>query len=196
MSLPGIILAAGRSSRMGRDKALLPYGKSTFVETLIETLLTHSDPVVVVLGHHAEQIQERILSDPRVRFVVNEDYDRGMLSSLQTGLAAVGGDTGVVFTLVDHPSLRSDTLAQIVDSFEQHRPVAVIPRYEGERGHPVAISAELAAELAGLPPDASPKQVMRSHYPQALFLDLDDPAITQDIDIPAKYRALVTEPRP
>ncbi len=179
---------------MGRDKALLPYGDSTFLGTLIDTFLTRLDPVVVVLGHHAEQIRERMPSDQRVRFVTNEDYGRGMLSSLQTGLREVETDSGVVFTLVDHPSLRAETLAKVADVFEERSPVAVIPRYEGERGHPVAISRPLAAELLALPAESSPKQVLRNAYPRARFVDVDDPAVVEDIDVPAKYREVVTQP--
>ena len=175
---------------MARDKALLPLGESTFLGTLIETYLTRLDPVIVVVGYHADAIREKFPRDERVRFVVNQGYDDGMLSSLQTGLREVGGG-GALFTLVDHPSLGPETLQIVADRFEREGPVALIPRYEGERGHPVAISAEVVAELLDLPSASSPKPVMRSHYPETLFLDLDDPAITQDIDLPEQYHKLI-----
>jgi len=179
---------------MGSDKALLPLGDSTFLRTLIETFLTRLDPVVVVLGHHASEIRATVRTDPRVRLVTNEDYDRGMLSSLQTGLRAVEMDSGVVFTLVDHPGVRAETLAMVVEAFEEGVQTAAIPRYEGERGHPVAISPQLGAELLALPPDSSPKSVMRNAYSKARFVDVDDPAVVEDIDTPARYRSLVAQP--
>ena len=182
--LPGVILAAGRSTRMGRDKALLPVGDSNFINTLAATFLELLDPVVVVLGHHAEKIRSSL--DERVQVTVNEDYDRGMLSSLQTGLRAIPEDApAAVFTLVDHPHLRSETLRTLLEHYDGE-PLA-IPRYQGKRGHPVMVRRDVIEELLALDPDGSPKPVIRAHYPNALFLDLPDPAVTEDIDTPEDY---------
>ncbi|MEZ5395031.1 MAG: NTP transferase domain-containing protein [Bryobacterales bacterium] len=88
MKLAGVILAAGRSSRMGRDKALLPCGESTFLGSLVRTFRKRCDPVIVVLGHNAEQIRP---AAEGAQVVVNEGYDRGMLSSLQPACAPPAG---------------------------------------------------------------------------------------------------------
>lgn len=182
---PGIILAAGRSTRMGRDKALLPLGESNFVNTLASTFLEQLDPVVIVLGHHADEI--RGVLDPRVQVAVNESYDRGMLSSLQTGLRAVPADApAVVFTLVDHPNLRPETLRRLLDA-SGGEPLA-IPTYRGERGHPIVLRRDVVEELLALEPTASPKSVVRGRYPEALFLELDDPAIVEDVDTPERLK--------
>ena len=83
--IAGIILAAGASSRMGTPKALLDYRGETFLDRLIRVLGAVCDPVIVVLGYHAEQIRAGV--NGRVQFVVNPTPTRGQLSSLQTGLA-------------------------------------------------------------------------------------------------------------
>jgi len=187
MRLPGVILAAGRSFRMGRDKALIPVEETTWVGRLSKLFLKWLDPVVVVVGHHAEDVAEAAGEGTMV--VRNREYDRGMLSSLQTGLRAVPADAdGALFTLVDHPHLQPESLAAVIEAFQRERPPMVIPRFNGERGHPVAVRRDVIDQLLSLRPESSPKEVVRSHYPEARFLDLDDPAVTEDLDLPSDLR--------
>lgn len=172
---------------MGRDKALLPLGDSNFINALARTFLAQLDPVVAVVGHHADEIRGAL--DPKLRIAVNQDYDRGMLSSLQTGLRAIPADSpAAVFTLVDHPNLRPETLRALLHEW-RGEPLA-IPRYRGERGHPVLLRRDVVEELLALEPTASPKPTVRGRYPEALFLDLDDPAIVEDIDTPERLEAI------
>ena len=193
MNVAGIILAAGRSSRMGRDKALLEFEGSTFLESLARTFSAEVHPIVVVLGHHAEAIQRAVRSAD-VRFVVNHDYDKGMLSSLQIGLRALPSEAeGVIFTLVDHPGGARDTVRRIRQALESSGAPVVIPRYRGKRGHPVGIDRTIISELLELSPEASPQDVIRSHRSETEFLDLDDPAIVRDVDRPEDYEKLKGE---
>lgn len=183
MPLPGVILAAGRSSRMGRDKALLPVDGTTWIARLVSVFLQALHPVVVVVGHHADEIAAAVPEGATI--VPNRGYDRGMLSSLQTGLRSIPEEApGAVFTLVDHPHLELETLTAVAESFDQAGAPLVIPRFEGERGHPVAVRRDVIDQLLALPPEASPKPVVRARYPQAVFLDLEDPAVTEDLDQP------------
>jgi len=182
MKVAGVILAAGRSSRMGRDKALLAYAETTFLGSLVSVFEQCCEPVVVVLGHHAEAIRP---AAGAARVAVNEDYDRGMLSSLQTGLRALPEDAeAVAFTLVDHPGLRVETLRRLIAAFEESGAPLASPTYGGERGHPVIVSREVADELLALPAGASPKPVLRGRYAEAVFVEVDDPAVVADIDTP------------
>jgi molybdenum cofactor cytidylyltransferase len=188
MKLGGVILAAGRSSRMGRDKALLPYGDSTFLGSLIDAFRGRLDPVVVVLGHNAEAIRPAAAG---AQVVLNEQYDRGMLSSLQTGLRALPEDIdGAAFTLVDHPGLRPETLALLIQTLQESARPLVLPTYKSERGHPAVISRAVMDELLALPADASPKPVLRAQYPQAIFVEVDDPSVIADIDRPEDLRGV------
>jgi molybdenum cofactor cytidylyltransferase len=188
----GVILAAGESSRMGSDKALLPFAGSTFLEHLIRLFAPRVAPLVVVLGHHAEAIRAAITRRPGLVFAVNPDYRRGQLSSLQTALRALPAEApAALVTLVDHPAVAESTLDAVLGSFRPENPVLAIPRYRGKRGHPVLLPRRLLDELAALPPDASAKQVVHAHHAEALFLDLDDPGIVADVDTPAEYRQLV-----
>jgi molybdenum cofactor cytidylyltransferase len=176
---------------MGRPKALLPLGDSTFLARLIETFTSCCDPVIVVLGGDAAAIQATLAESPPVVAAFNPDHELGMLSSLQTGLAQTPADVqGVVFTLVDHPRLSVATLEAVLRHFEQSGAEVVIPRYGGKRGHPVAVSRRVAAELLATPKSGSPKDVIGKHRAATAFLDLDDPAVVEDIDTPEDYRTI------
>ncbi len=174
---------------MGSPKALLAAGSETFVDRLIGVLGIHCSPVVVVLGYNAAVIREGMLRAGQAEILINENPAAGQLSSLQCGLRAAGGADAVVFTPVDHPGFRPETIKSLIEIFERTRPTAVVPVYHGSRGHPVLCSRELAAEIAALPADAQARHAI--HRPGTVYLDVDDPGVVQDIDDAAAYRAFI-----
>jgi molybdenum cofactor cytidylyltransferase len=179
---------------MGRDKALLPFHGSTFLSRLIALLLPRVEPLIVVLGHHAAEIAATLPAADGLCVAANPDYQRGMLTSLQTGLRAVGGDApAILFTLVDHPAVRAETVDHLVAEFFREQPALVIPRYGGRRGHPVLLSPQIAREILALAPESSAKEVIHAHRGETRFLDVDDAGILQDIDLPAEYEALLRD---
>jgi molybdenum cofactor cytidylyltransferase len=188
--IAGIILAAGGSSRMGTPKALLDYRGETFLDRLIRILGSVCDPVIVTLGYHAPIIREATRSN--ARFVENPDPSRGQLSSLQTALAEIPGDAeGFLFMPVDCPSIESETVRHIASALQSpENPLLVIPRFDGERGHPVCARRELIREFLELPPTGQAKDVVHRHRDRTLFLDLSDPGVLSDIDDPQAYRIL------
>jgi len=187
VSPAGLILAAGESSRMGRDKALLPYAGTTFVDHLLRLFLSQVSPVVVVVGHHADTIRAALPFIPGLQVATNPKYRDGQLSSLQTGLRTIRADN-VLLTLVDHPAVAPTTIEALLD--HQDAPL-VIPRYQDRRGHPILLSRPLIDEILALPPEATAKQVIHAHLAEAVLLDLDDPGILRDVDTPADYRSLL-----
>ena len=127
--IAGLILAAGESRRMGRDKALLTYRGRTFLETIIDNLgAAGIEKITVVLGHHAEAIQ-RAVNLAAVRVVVNHDYQRGQTSSLQLGLAAAAADSpeAVILCLVDHPAISAEVIVKLRERFESDSPACPHP---------------------------------------------------------------------
>lgn len=190
--IAGLILAAGESRRMGRDKALLTCRGRSFLETIINNLgAAGVDKVTVVLGHHAEIIQ-RAVDLSAVRVVVNHDYQRGQTSSLQMGLAAAiaGSPEAVILCLVDHPAISVEVIAKLTERFESTRPPVLIPTHKGQRGHPVVISQTLFPELLALPPDEPAKTVIRKYRSATEFVQVTDPGILIDVDDPAAYARL------
>ena len=193
MKLGGVILAAGRSSRMGRDKALLEYRGSTFLNHLISLFSPRVNPLIVVLGHHAETIRPTIQELPTPKVVVNRDYMRGMLTSLQTGIRALPSDVGAaMFTLVDHPAVEEATVDQLIERFQAARSVLAIPCYREQRGHPVIAARPILEEIVRLPEDSSAKTVIRGHRLETTFVEVDDPGVVLDIDRPGDYGAMAS----
>jgi len=190
--IAGLILAAGESSRMGSDKALLAYRGRTFLETIILNL-RHAgiEKIAVVLGHHAEEIQ-RAVDLAGVQVVFNRDYRRGQTSSLQAGLAALqefSPDAGIL-CLVDHPAVSAEVIRKLRDRFERTRPAVVIPTCEGRRGHPVVIGRELFPELLALRANEGANTVIRKYRDATQFVEVDDHGNLLDVDDPETYHRL------
>lgn len=188
--IAGVILSGGASRRMGTPKALLRYQGETFLDRLIHLFSRVCEPVVVVLGHDAGQIQAGLERAGEALFVVNPDPDRGMLSSLQcgTGMPACAGSEGVIFTLVDHPNVELSTIESLADAFFTHHAPVTVPVYQGRKGHPVCVSREVVQELLALPATADTGEVVRAH--EIRRVDVDDPGVVSDIDDPQAYAAL------
>ena len=190
--IAGLILAAGESRRMGRDKALLTYHGRTFIETVIDNLRAAGiKNVTVVLGHQAETIQSAI-NLAGVRVVVNFHYEQGQTSSLKLGLAAVAADApeGVVLCLVDHPAVPAAVIVKLLERFQSTHPPVVVPTYQCQRGHPVIISQAVFPELLALPPDEPANAVIRKYRPTTQFVEVADPGVLLDIDDPQAYQRL------
>jgi len=190
--IAGLILAAGESRRMGRDKALLTYRGRTFIETILQNLIAAGIVnVTVVLGHHAGTIQAKAdLSKARV--VVNAEYEQGQTSSLQAGLATLSTDDpdAVMLCLVDHPAVSREVVTRLKEQFETTHPHVLIPTHNGERGHPVIINKVLFPELLALAPGEPANTVIRKYRPETQFIEVADRGILVDVDEPRNYERL------
>jgi molybdenum cofactor cytidylyltransferase len=190
VKLAGLILAAGRSSRMGSPKALLTLGGETFLDRLIDAF-HDCDPIVVVLGHERDAVLAGIRRAELARFVVNADYDRGQLSSLQCGLQALPPEVdAVVFTPVDHPNIDAATIGLVTAALDGSALVAV-PRYQGRHGHPVAFGSALIPEFLALGPEAQARDVIHRHREETRYVDVGHAGILDDIDDPEAYARLL-----
>jgi molybdenum cofactor cytidylyltransferase len=113
------------------------------------------------------------------------------LSSLQTALEEIPSDSeGFLFQPVDCPATDPETIQRIVNALHSSGALLVIPRFEGERGHPVGARRELISEFLALPQEAKAKDVVHRHVDRTHYLDVDDPGILSDIDDPEAYRVL------
>ena len=136
--LAAVILSGGASSRMGSPKALLPYQGRPFLEHLLDVVQNPKIGVRrVVLGAHAEPITRAIALDAD-EIVINTEWEKGQLSSIQAGLRSLPtGTDGMVLCLIDHPLISVTLVDGLIEQFYATRAPIVLPVYEGRRGHPV-----------------------------------------------------------
>jgi molybdenum cofactor cytidylyltransferase len=191
-TIAGLILAAGESSRMGRDKALLRYRGRTFLETINGTLRQAGvRRITVVLGHHAEEIRRAVDVD-NANIVINSDYRLGQTSSLQAGLRSL--DTpevgAILLCLVDHPAVSSGSLRAMIQTFRESGAPIIVPSFQGRRGHPVLISRSLFEELLSLDSSLGADAVIRRYDHARQTVEVPDSGILVDIDDPEGYSRL------
>jgi molybdenum cofactor cytidylyltransferase len=191
-SIAGIILSGGASRRMGTPKALLAFQNETFLDRLIRLFSSVCNPIIVVVGEHKHQIRSGIDRARDVIFAENPDPERGMLSSLQCGLALVPAEAdAAMFLPVDHPNIEISTIETLAARFDANHAPVTVPTYAGEHGHPVCISRQLIAELLALPADAKASDVIHRHVHQTVYFEVADPAVVTDVDDPAAYAELL-----
>jgi molybdenum cofactor cytidylyltransferase len=184
-ALEGILLAAGESRRMGYPKPLLRLGSRTFIEILVSAMLPGVARLIVVVGARAGAVRGAISLDPRVAVVENPDYLRGQLSSIKVALAHVRPDAaGALIHLADHPMVRADTFAAVIDGYRRSGGRIAIARYQGRRGHPVLFSRELFGELAAAPEDQGARVVVAADPARVTYVDVDDAGVVTDLDTP------------
>ncbi|MCZ6748953.1 MAG: nucleotidyltransferase family protein [SAR324 cluster bacterium] len=198
-----VLLAAGLSTRMGeRNKLLLPFRGSTFIEHTVNVLLaSRLDEVVVVLGHEAGRVRpclERSEMRRPLTVVVHPGYGEGMGSSLKAGLRRTAPQADAIMVcLTDLPLLEPGDIDRVIDAFGQATMNGggqdiLVPFHRGQRGNPVLFSARYREEvLATRGPIAGCRGIVQ-RYPEAvLAVEMDNDHILRDIDTPEDYRALV-----
>lgn len=197
-SFAGIVLAAGTSSRMGRDKALLDWQGKSFLRSAIDSLAPHCDLVIVVGGHNAAELRPVVYSAGAF-IAVNHHPERGQFSSLQTGLQEVlnhGRDAAIV-TLVDRPPAARKTIQDLRDYFcevcTQGR-WAVIPEFESKHGHPIIIGREMIEAFLRAPASATAREVEHAHQEKIEYLAVNDPHVTLNVDTPEQYADITGRP--
>jgi len=202
LSLCGLILAAGESSRMGQDKALLPWPpvlpgqvpEGTFLSAAIRSLAPYTEMVLVVVGANHSHLAPIIYANGGI-LVQNPEPERGQFSSLQSGLRAIldRGRDAAMLTLVDRPPVSGDTLAKLRDHFEEairNRKWAVIPEFHGKHGHPILLGRELLEAFLRAPVNSNARDVQHANQDHIEYFPLPDPLVAANINTPAEYEAL------
>lgn len=189
LKIIGIILAAGLSRRMGRVKSLLPWGDSLLLEKVIENAYkSRLTSLVVVLGHEAENIRKRI-DFKGATVVVNSDYVAGQSSSLRAGLGALPAETdGAMFLLGDQPFVGQKIIDTLICAFEKQQSCLIIPTCQGKRGNPVLAHNSIFEMVQMISGDTGARVLFRSLSRQTQEVEVDDPAILQDIDTLEEYQ--------
>jgi molybdenum cofactor cytidylyltransferase len=193
--IAALVLAAGRSRRMGTNKMLLPFGERTVLAHVVAALQACPlRKIVVVTGHERSKI-EALFGDtqPALRFAHNPGYASGdMLSSVQTGLAALYDDPRCEAALValgDQPRIEQHVVEQVMAA---HLPgVVVIPSFRRRGGHPILIDRMRWSDILALPPGATLRDAWRARPDWVRYINVDTDTILSDMDTPEDYRRVI-----
>lgn len=193
-----MILAAGQSRRMGQPKQFMPYGHSTMLETVIESVLESPvDGLVLVTNPDIATSFEEYLPD-RCFIVVNDDPDSEMLASVQLGLkrvkmeCALSPTDGIMVLLADQPQIKAGTLATCAETYRlpRHPPGILIATYKGRRGHPTVFSIERLEEIESWSPDRRLNELAHLYPDDVRELAITAGPMPIDVNTPEDYERL------
>jgi molybdenum cofactor cytidylyltransferase len=187
----GIVLAAGGSARMGRAKQLLPIDGQPMVRRITSAAHTAGlDQVVVVVGAHAQMVQQALAGLP-VDVVHNQAWAEGMSTSLAAGLRALRPEMqATIIILADQPALAPGLIRELVGRYRESEALIVAPYYEEQRGNPVLFDRVLFPELLEIQGDRGGREVVGRHQDQVERIEIDDPAVTLDVDTKHDYERI------
>ena len=202
----GVILAAGESTRMGRDKALLPWppvaagtpAVNTFLGAMIDLLQQHADLVIVVAGRNVAEL-EPIVDSHGAFIVVNPDPQRGQFSSIQVGLRDVlnRGRDAAFLVPVDRPPVLPATVRDIRTTFlaTDTDVWAVVPEIQREgvavHGHPILVGREMMEQFLRAPATSIARDIEHQHQQHIVYVPVADVRVAANIDTPENYDKLL-----
>lgn len=188
--IAAIILAAGRSRRMGAFKPLLPFGHKTVIECCIDSL-RHAgvETIVVVLGHRAEDVRHH-LKNSGVTFALNPDPESEMSASIACGIQEIPASAKATFiALVDHPAVPVEVITAMVEKWKAGARL-IIPQFAGRGGHPVLVDIALREELLQVDPTRGLRALFAAHEAEVCRLPVSSPFVARDMDTWEDYARL------
>ena len=185
LSSLAIVPAAGRSDRFGSPKLIARLGGQPLLDRTIRALLDgHVARVIVVAPHTGAFGDVTMLRDPRVTVVVNPDPNRGMFSSIQTGLAATTDGDPILILPGDMPFVRPSTVSAVMKAYAREK-CFVIPQRHKRHGHPIALPGAIRTAALAAPATSTLDAVIKSQQLKHFELEVDDEGILHDVDTPA-----------
>jgi molybdenum cofactor cytidylyltransferase len=190
-----IVLAAGRATRFGAQKLLAPFGTSTVVRTVVDTVRAAGVDYLVVVGGPGGGAIRASVGGPSVVWTENAAPERGLSSSVATGVAAIPPNVGAALVVLgDQPTVSVHVIERVVTAWRQGGGPVVAPRYRGLRGNPVLFDSAMFAVLGALVGEHGARDLIASDPTQVTMVDVSEPP-PMDIDTPADYDELLRRSR-
>ncbi|HYD65256.1 molybdopterin-binding/glycosyltransferase family 2 protein [Azospirillum sp.] len=191
--IAALVLAAGRSTRMGGPNKLLADldGRALVARTVDAALASRARPVIVVTGHQRDEVAAALAGRP-VQFVHNPDFAEGLSTSLRAGLAAVPADAdGALVCLGDMPEVSGAVIDRLIAAYNPVEGRAIcVPVAGGKRGNPVLWDRGFFADMAAVAGDTGAKHLIGANPDQVAEVPVDDEAVLRDVDTPDAIAAL------
>ena len=186
-----LVLAAGRSRRMGTQKLLLPLGSRPVIARVVEQLRQSTiHEIAIVAAEDASRMAEALGEQP-LQWIVNPDPEGDMLSSVRCGLRNLPADwAGVMVVLGDQPGITTATVDALVNAFRSADGGIIVPIYRDRRGHPLVFDRRYAAEILDRFDDVGLRGLLQAHAADVVEVAVPDEAVLEDMDEPADYRRL------
>ena len=183
-----LVLAAGESRRMNSPKMLLPFGKKTIIEEVLENVTaSRADRTIVVIGSSADKVTD-LAGNYTVTVCYNDNYKQGMLSSVWCGynnLPEVYG-AAIIF-LGDQPMIKTAVIDSLIDKYNKENGGIIVPVCKGRRGHPILIGYKYHREVMDLDPGKGLRE-LTSRFPDDVHeVEITAPEILKDIDTLEDY---------
>ena len=194
-TIAAVLLAAGRSRRMGAFKPLLPFGGRSVVEACVKNLFAAGAcEVVVVVGRRGEEVRAALAGETRVRFAVNDVEGSEMGVSVARGVEAVSDEAGVLLVaLVDQPAVPPRAIRSLIEAHARTGARLIVPEWQGRGGHPVLVDLSLREELLSIVPERGLRALFDARRDEVLRVAADTPFVARDMDTWNDYVALHTE---
>ncbi|MFN2456060.1 MAG: NTP transferase domain-containing protein [Pyrinomonadaceae bacterium] len=194
-SIAAILLAAGRSRRMGAYKPLLPFGARTVIEACLETFERAGikEIIVVVPANRAVEVRAR-LSSKQVRFAVNEAAESEMSASIACGVSQLSSETSALFiALADQPAIPHTVVCELMQERKRTNAPIIAPEHKGRGGHPVLLDYSFRAELLNLDAARGLRGLLEKHKESVRRIAVETPFVARDMDTWEDYCALHVE---
>jgi molybdenum cofactor cytidylyltransferase len=193
--IAAILLAAGRSRRMGAFKPLLPFGGVSVAEACVATLRAGgAGELVVVVGHRGEEVRAALARMEGLRFAVNEVEGSEMGVSVARGVEALsGGAEALLVALVDHPAVPPAEVERLIEARGRTGARLIVPEWEGRGGHPVLVDLSLREELLSVAPERGLRALFDAHRVEVLRVPAGSPYVARDMDTWEEYVRLHEE---
>ena len=185
------------STRLGRNKLLLPFNGRPMIAHAIDTLLaSRVDEIIVVLGHESDRVKEAI-GQRRVKIIENLHYREGISTSINAGLTAISSHArAIMIYLADQPLIESEEINFLIRSFDEADKAnksIIVPFFRGQRGNPVLVSSSYKASMLGISGETGCRRVIKQNPGEILAIEMDTDHVVRDVDTIEEYERLVAE---
>jgi molybdenum cofactor cytidylyltransferase len=183
-SVAAIILAGGKSERLGAPKVLQKFKGIPFFKRIVYSLRKAGiENIIMVLGHKADILLPHVQKEKNFSVIINEKYEEGQFSSLKAGIQTLDFSiTGVLICLIDQPHLEPAVYSSILKHARGSSKKILIPTYQGQGGHPIYIPSWIFSEIISKPATITLRELIYHFTQEIVRIELNEQGILEDID--------------